>query len=121
MSTASSVMSTMSISINGEEVVLETALDKTFSDLQTALNGLHCNTRECCMILDQDNDFETMVGKGDDVNNGIDEMMLLFKDLKSIIKQVMLKPDGQEEKDWLKQHRETQKLMKATKMMAIKE
>ena len=60
-----------------------------------------------------------MVFKGDEVNDGIDEMAGLFKDLKTIIKQVMLKPEGPEEKAWLKQHRETQKLMKATKTMAI--
>ena len=121
MSVTSSVMSTMSVSINGQEVVLETALDKTFADLQKVLNNLHSDTRECCMVLDQDCDFETMVGKGDEVNDGIDEMSGLFKDLKSIIKQVMLKPEGQEEKKWLKQHRETQKLMKSAKSMSIKE
>ena len=115
-----SCMSSMSVSINGQEIVLESALDDVFKSIQEALNSTHCNTRECCMILDQDSDFKTMVLKGDEVIDTIDEIGFLFKDLKSIIKQVMLRPEGAEEKDWLKSHVNERKVLSKTKNLALK-
>ena len=119
MSVASSVMSTMSVSINGQEMMLETALDDTFKQLQSTLNGLHCSTRECCMVLDQDASFEDMVEKGDEISDGIDMMLVIFKELRTIIKQVMLKPETDEEKQWLKTHIEQKKLTEAAAKLAI--
>ena len=115
-----SCMSSMSVSINGQEVILESALDNVFKSIQGALNSTHCSTREACMILDQDNDFKTMVLKGDEVIDNIDEIGSLFKDLKSIIKQVMLKPDGAEEKDWLKSHVDERKMLSKAKNLTLK-
>jgi len=109
----------MSVSINGQEVILESALDNVFKNIQGALNSTHCSTRECCMILDQDSDFKTMVLKGDEIIDNIDEMASLFKDLKSIIKQVILKPQDDEEKGWLKQHIDERRLLKKTKNLTL--
>jgi len=115
-----SCMSSMSVSINGQEIVLESALDDVFKNIQIALNSTHCNTREACMILDQDASFKDMVLKGDEVIDTIDEIGFLFKDLKSIIKQVMLKPQDDEEKTWLKSHINERKLLSKTKNLALK-
>ena len=115
-----SCMSSMSVSINGQEVILESALDNVFKSIQGALNSTHCSTREACMILDQDASFKDMVLKGDEVIDTIDEIGFLFKDLKSIIKQVMLKPQDDEEKTWLKSHINERKLLSKTKNLALK-
>ena len=115
-----SCMSNMSVSINGQEIVLESALDDVFKNIQIVLNNTHCSTRECAMILDQDASFKDMVLKGDDIIDNIDEMTSLFKDLKSIIKQVILKPEGAEEKDWLKSHVNERKMLLKAKNLTLK-
>lgn len=120
MSTTSSVMSTMSVSVRGEEVILEKALDDVFQELQDNLNHMHCYVREICMGLDQDMDFKTEIEQTDNVNDNIELMSGLFKDLKSILKQISSKPQDDEEKAWLKLHIVERNLEKQMSKASIK-
>jgi hypothetical protein len=112
MSIASSILSQTSVSYYGEEVNVEAALDDVFKLLGDNLNHMHVFTREICMMLDQDSDYIEGVKKSDQINDNIDGMNDLFRELKSVVKQISVKPENQEEKDLLKAHLAQRKLEK---------
>ena len=105
-------MSVMSVSYNGEEVSLETALDDVFQKLQMTLNSMQCSVRTLAMLTDQDADFQEAVKYGDEIEDFIDNMFWLFKDLKNVNSQIMLHPDTPEEKEFLKAHKVARKIKK---------
>ena len=107
-----SQMSEMSISINGMEVNLVEAIDSTFRDLQKHLNSSQCNLRNLASCSDRGDEFEVSHKYCCEIDDDVSEMLLLFKDLKSIVLQVKLKPESPEEKEWLKELELDRKLKK---------
>jgi hypothetical protein len=104
-----STMSTMSVSVFGEEIILEQALDDIFKQLQTSLNDCHSETREMAMNLDREDDFKIFYEHDRKIQEFVDGLTVLFKELKSVSKQVMGKPDNEEDKAWLKEQLERKK------------
>jgi hypothetical protein len=88
----SSQASNMSVSYQGSEVPLETALDDCFLDLQGFMNHLHCHVRELAMMADQDDDYMVALAKGLVINGTISDMSDLFTELKSVVKQIIGNP-----------------------------
>jgi hypothetical protein len=86
-STCSSLLSTMSVSVFGEEIILEQALDSIFKKLQTSLNDCHSQTREMAMDLDRDGDFKISYEHDSKIQEYVDGLAGLFKELKSVSKQ----------------------------------
>ena len=115
MSQASN-MSMASVSYCGSEMPLGEALDECFTELRGTLNSLHCYTREIGMMAEQDNDYLTGLKKSIQISDGVDEIMVLFTELKSVVKQVIGKPSDDEEKTEAKkildQHKLNKKLAK---------
>jgi hypothetical protein len=109
----SSIFSETSVSYNGQEVMLEVAIDDVFKKLQTFLNSLQCSLRTLCMLIDQDGDYQEAVRLNDELEDGVEGMDHLFKDLKNITSQVMIKPETPEEKEFLKAHKLERKAKKA--------
>jgi hypothetical protein len=95
INSVASAMSDMSVSFQGSEVPLETALDEVFLQMQEYVNGIHCNTREFVGMFDQDDDYLLELDKTLEVHDSIDDMALLFKELKSVLKQCLGKPPAE--------------------------
>jgi len=107
-----SQLSQMSVSYCGEEIDLESAITTCFRDIQTFLNDTECTLRTLAMLCDQDGDYKTCLEYNDHVEDSIDGMNDLFKELKSIMSQVSLKPQDAEEKEIYKKHKEERKAKK---------
>ena len=109
----SSARSSMSVSYCGSEVALEEALDDVFQQLQQHLNNSHCAVRSMSMLeeqsIDEDSDFKDCVKYDDVIQDDIDGMIALFKDLKSISKQVLGKPPNPDMKLWYVNHQTQRK------------
>jgi hypothetical protein len=88
----------MSISLNGEEVVLEDAVDDIFGSLQEFLTNLGKNADLVCAC---DHPLYKRLEKADSVIDDIKSMGCLFKDLKTVVKQVC-KPEDADEKQAMK-------------------
>ena len=102
MSSVGSAFSEMSVSVMGEDdIPLEDALDKVFLELQQAMNYSHCNIREIDVVLDADPDFKVAFETHMKLDEYIDSMMDLFKELKNVSRQVLPKPTA-DEKVWMK-------------------
>jgi len=113
MSSIGSAMSGMSISAFGEDdMELEVALDKLFKDLQTHLNETHCQTRSLAMLSQQDADYKTALDHEAIIDENVDGMIELFKELKRILPQVIGKPQDAEEKAILATHKAALKARK---------
>ena len=108
-------MSNMSVSYQGNEIPLSTAIDECFTELQGHLNHLHSYTRELAMMEDQDNDYEVELKQVLTIEDCIDEISELFKDLKSATNQIIGKPP-KDEKERMKKlvddHRAERKRVK---------
>ncbi len=112
-----SAMSDMSVSYCGSEMPLEQALDECFVSLQDTLNHLHCYVRELGMLPEQDSDYMVGLDKVLQINDGIDDMTDLFKELKSVSKQVIGNPDKsikEEVKKKIETHKANRKADKLT-------
>ena len=109
----SSARSSMSVSYCGSEVALEEALDDVFQKLQQHLNDAHCAVRSMSMLeeqsMDEDEDFKDCVKYNDIIQDDTDGMIDLFKDLKSISKQVLGKPPNPDMKAWYVNHQTQRK------------
>ena len=97
----SSAMSGLSVSMHGEECSLEEAVTSTFKEIQTNLNA--CENNICGLaVADDRGDFRYSYELQKKIEFNLSEMLLLFKDLKSIVKQVKLKPTNDGDRDWIK-------------------
>ena len=109
----SSARSSMSVSYCGSEVALEEALDDVFQKLQQHLNDAHCAVRSMSMLeeqsMDEDEDFKEATKYDDTIQDDVDGMIALFKDLKSISKQVLGKPPNPDMKTWYVNHQAARK------------
>jgi len=96
----SSAMSGMSVSMHGEEVSLEDAVNDCFKSIQTHINNTQNNI--CGLATADDRgDFRYSYELQCKINYSLAEMLILFKDLKSIVKQIKLKPETDEDKEWM--------------------
>lgn len=109
----SSNTSTLSVSINGAEVDFDDACDQIFVDLQTRLNECQCALRVMAGVIEQDNDLDESCKIGNEILHNTYGMTLLFKDLGSIVKQIVVKPSGDEEKKIVKDYSEKLKVRNA--------
>jgi hypothetical protein len=99
----SSAMSGMSVSMHGEEVSLDQAIEGTFKQLQTHLNNTQNNI--CGLATADDRgDFRYSYELQCKINFSLAEMLILFRDLKSIVKQIKLKPETDEDKEWVQSY-----------------
>ena len=98
----SSQMSEMSISLNGQEIMLEEAVDETFKDLQAFLNNTQCDLRNLASCDERNETFEVSHSYCTKIDDNISEMNELFKSLKSIVKQIKMKPETDEDKQFVK-------------------
>ena len=96
--------SCISVSINGEEMDLETAINDVFVGIQRHLNESQTSLRTLAMLIEKDDiEFRESVAYSDKIDDDIDQMMLLFKSLKSVVKQIICKPES-EDKEWFRLH-----------------
>jgi hypothetical protein len=86
----------MSVSYCGSEIGLDEALDQCFLGLQQNLNNAHVFIREMVMGVDRNESYEHMLRKTLEINDEIDSMTDLFKELKSVTKQVLGTPQASE-------------------------
>ena len=117
MSTSSNG-SQMSVSFFGEEVGFDQMCDECFRDLQSYLNDVHCKVRELSMIEEQDSDHLIAVDCYLQIQNGIDGISELMKELKSVSKQVLGKCPA-ELKDTVKAKMDAYKLTKKMRNTTI--
>ena len=111
----SSTMSDMSVSYNGSEMPLSDALDECFTELQGFMNSTHCYVRELGAMGEQDNDYEEGLKKVLVIGDTIDSMSNLFKELKSVTKQVLGTPPKDEKekmKKIINDHKDEKKRQK---------
>jgi predicted CoA-binding protein len=102
-------MSNMSITMGGVEIDLETLLSQTYRDLQANLNESEFQLRTLAMLEEQDGSFEDAVKHVDKIVENIDNMVLLFKDLKKVAGQIRGLPDNEEDKIWYNLHLQKKK------------
>ena len=106
----SSMQSDITVSAFGQEMSVGDALDKVFEGLQTFLNECHTSTRTLAMVGEQDADFQACCRHADEIEDAVNEMGDLFKELKSCVKQLRGKPEGEGEKQWYRKHSAQRKL-----------
>ena len=120
---ASSNGSQMSVSYCGEEMDFDSMCNQCFKDLQTYLNDVHCKVRKLSMVPEQDCDYMVAIDCYLQIQNGIDGISNLMKELKSVCKQVLGKPPT-ELKEQVKDKMDAYKLekkMQTTKLDDVKE
>lgn len=105
-STASSV----SVSLNGDTMDLETALDSVVRDLQKHLNLVQMNLRSIGLGEERNDSFEEQILEADNIQNSILEMNFLFNSLYDMAYQIVGDPQTKEEKSWLKTHKAERKV-----------
>lgn len=87
-------MSDMSISYGGEEMDLDDAIDHIFKELQNHINETHVQIREMCQWDLRGEDYDDVMVYFKEMELHIREGCSLFKDLISVMRQVIkpLKP-----------------------------
>ena len=95
-SQASSVMSEISVSYNGEDdVPLEDAVDDVFKQIQEHINMIHIQLRQLCMADDRNEDFLECLKYHESLSEHMNEGSTLFKSVIKISKQLLpKKPKG---------------------------
>ena len=97
----SSNMSDVSVILNGQEVDIDTAINDTYRDIQGYLNTTQSQLRGLAQVEERSETFRYSHELCKNIDYNIREMLELFKDLKSIVKQVKLKPLCEEDKQWV--------------------
>lgn len=115
-------LSEISVSINGIDTDLESMLSQTFKDLQQHLNDSQLGIRTLGTLVDrEDCTLHDAVLHQDALEDSVDEIIELFKDLKDIVKQISPTPFDNDEKDWLRVHKAERKEYKKKKKIEEKE
>jgi hypothetical protein len=112
--------SDISVSINGYEIPVDIAIDDTFKGIQRSVNDSQCTLRSLIQLIEQDKDYKTSLEYSFEILDHIDTMNMLFKDLKTIVKQVQIKPQDNEEKEILKQFMEERRIKKEKEKQEMK-
>ena len=102
--------SSVSVSLNGQVIPLEEALDQTVRSLQQHLNKVQLQLRMLGVGSDRDDDFEDQIREADVMQDEILEMTWLFDDLSSMAYEIVGLPETKEEKAFLKQHKVERKI-----------
>jgi hypothetical protein len=85
-----STMSSMTVSAFGQDDMdLEAALDHVFIDLQTFVNGCHCEVRGLAMCEDRADTYIEAAKLWRELDRDITGALFLFKELRSITKQLL--------------------------------
>lgn len=91
-----STMSGMTVSAFGqEEMDLEEAVNKLFVDLQTFVNGCHSGIRQLAMCDERADTYIEAMTIWKELDDDVVGALVLFKELRSISKQVLGKPPKQ--------------------------
>lgn len=115
MSAASSI-----VSFRGEEEVdLDEALNTLFRELQENLNNAHCAIRNLGQSEDRGDSFIEMATFHHDIEDYADNLLSLFKELKSVSKQVLGVPSNENDKLEYKVFLEKRKLEKKMNKMKV--
>ena len=101
----SSACSSISVSLNGKELLLEEALDEVIRGLQKHLNQVQLQLRMLGVGSERDDDFQEKILEADKLEDGILEMQFLFEDLRSMTYQIVGSPETPQENAFLKQHK----------------
>jgi hypothetical protein len=80
------------VSVGGEEVSCEKALDDSCKDIQSAVNEIHIIARQLLMADERDDTYEEMNPLYEQLAGLIKEGCVLLKDLGKICKQIIPKP-----------------------------
>ena len=96
----SSNMSDVSVILNGQEVNIDDAINDSYRDIQGYLNTTQSQLRNLAQVEERSETFRYSHELCTNIDYNIKEILELFKDLKSIVKQVRLKPTTPEEKEW---------------------
>jgi len=101
------------VSYNGSEMPVDQAIDEVYKAIQGHLNDSQSGLRQLAMLPEQNIDgiFQESVELSDRIIESIDGMVALFKELRSVTRQCVPKPNEQE-KIWLKNHVEHRKIQK---------
>lgn len=121
MSSIASDATSITVSAFGEDMDLEKAIDQIYKELQNAMNYSHCSTRELAMEAEREGNFEDVATHGFQIQDHVDEMLELFKELKTVVKQVVGRPKGDDEKKWLSEQKEARKRKKAQQKLMDKQ
>lgn len=114
-------LSTISVSLNGQQVNVETAITETINALQNHLNKLSVNLRSIAMSNDQCtgeglDDIKRSCAEVEELQDHMLEMNNLFEDLVDMSDQLVYLPENKEEKEFLKEH----KIERKAKVAAMK-
>ena len=80
------------VSYNGQEMEVEKAIDDLFPKIQTFINDCHCSIRELSYCEDRNETYLDALQMHLDICSNIDGMIKLFKELKSVSKQLVGPP-----------------------------
>ena len=92
--------SQMSVSVFGDEMPIDEALDQIFLDLQSNLNSCHCSIRSLAMSDERADTFLEAGGLVLEINGFADEIQTLFRELKSVSKQLLGRCPKEYTNDW---------------------
>ena len=93
-------LSDTSVILNGVEVDIDTAINDSYRDIQGLLNTTQSQLRNLAQLEERGEGFQFSHELCSKIDYNLREIVELFKDLRSIVKQVKLKPADQSEKDW---------------------
>ena len=105
----SSVGSTASCCVNGQEVPLEIQLEEVVKKLQNHLNRAQLHLREIASVCEQDDDLATELKLSGDLDEDLLNMGFLFDDLRSLALSLISEPNNKEERDLIKAFKEQRK------------
>ena len=120
MSISSIASNATSVSFRGEEMDVSDALDLLFRDLQENLNHCHCSVRQLAQCEERADTFMEAAEFDFQIQNYVDELTVLFKELKQVSKDVLGKPPP-EYKDEYKEALEKRKADKLREKQLAKE
>ena len=105
----SSVGSTASCCVNGQEVPLEIQLEEVVKKLQNHLNRTQLHLREIASVCEQDDDLATELKLSGDLDEDLLNMGFLFDSLRGMCLDLISEPSNKEERDMVKKFKEERK------------
>lgn len=97
MSSASSI-----VSFRDGEIGFDEAVDELFLEIQTNFNSIHSTIRQLAMSEDRNDTFQERCDFHFTIIDYIDTVIDTFKELDGVSKQVVGKPQNEDEKKYLK-------------------
>ena len=120
MSISSIASNATSVSFRGEEMDVSDALDLLFRELQENLNHCHCSVRQLAQCEERADTFMESAEFDFQIQDYVDGLTVLFKELKQVSKDVLGKPPP-EYKDEYKEALEKRKADKLREKQESKE